>query len=114
MNWPADSKAAHSHFRRSTRARRALSLVFMLVSTLGISACTDLTADSHEIAIVSSRPDMVTGGDALVRVVPSGISTDKVRISINGTDATAAFKTEAGGKALVGLVTGLRVGSNTV
>jgi hypothetical protein len=114
MNWPADSKAVRSCFRHDTRAMHALPLVLVLVSTLGISACADLTADSHEIAVVSSRADMVTGGDALVRVVPSGISIDKVRISINGTDATAAFRTEAGGKALTGLVTGLRVGSNTV
>src|SRR5688572_28156543 len=103
MNWLADSKAVRSCFRHDTRPAHALPLVLVLVSTLALSACTDLTADSHEIAVVSSRADMVTGGDALVSVVPSGISTDKVRISINGTDATAAFKTEPGGKALTGL-----------
>jgi hypothetical protein len=45
-----------------------------------------------EISILSSSPDMVSGGDALVRVgVPSPVQLNKVRVGLNGDDVTAAF-----------------------
>src|SRR5687768_14411281 len=38
-----------------------------------------------EITTVSSRPDMVTGGDALVRfVVPAGTPANQIRVTLNG------------------------------
>jgi hypothetical protein len=68
-----------------------------------------------EISILSSSPDMVSGGDALVRVgVPSPVQLNKVRVGLNGDDVTAAFAPEAGDHALVGLVDGFVVGENTL
>jgi hypothetical protein len=59
------------------------------------------------ITVLSSRPDMVSGGDAMVQVSPaaSGIS-----ISVNGRDVTPAFREQDG--RLLGLVHGLREGRN--
>ncbi|GAA1742854.1 DUF6351 family protein [Nonomuraea bangladeshensis] len=63
-----------------------------------------------ELEVLSSRPDQVSGGDALVRVRrPKGA---KVRVLRNGEDVTGAFTETRDG--LTGLVTGLAVGRNTV
>ena len=62
------------------------------------------------ISVLSSRPDMVSGGDALVQIAPAngGAAT----ITLNGQDVTSAFKTDNG--RLVGLVENLRLGRNIV
>lgn len=60
------------------------------------------------IAVVSSRPDMVSGNNALVHI--SAPTTESLSVTLNGQDITGAFKAE-GGK-LVGLVANLRVGKN--
>jgi hypothetical protein len=69
-------------------------------------------ADAHAVRIdvLSSRPDQVSGGDALVRVqAPRGLLA-KVRVRRNGADVTDAFAQRDG--ALVGLVDALRSGGN--
>ncbi|HEX4813271.1 MAG TPA: DUF6351 family protein [Nonomuraea sp.] len=59
------------------------------------------------LEVLSSRPDQVTGGDALVRVRhPRGV---RVRVTRNGEDVTAAFAPTG-----IGLVTGLTEGANTI
>ena len=68
-----------------------------------------------ELTVLSSRPDMVSGGDALLAVaVPAAASAADVRMAVNGADVTAAFRPDAGGLRLVGLVEGLRPGTNEV
>jgi hypothetical protein len=65
------------------------------------------------IEVLSSRPYMVSGGDALVRVtVKKQVSLNKVRIELNGNDVTGAFVADGGARTLTGLVTGLRLGKN--
>ena len=72
-------------------------------------------ADGVQLRVLSSRPEMVTGGDALVRVeVPPGVSAADVKLTVNGTDATSKLKPDASGRSLTGLVTGLALGSNTL
>jgi hypothetical protein len=61
------------------------------------------------IFALSSRPDMVSGGDALLQISPGIAATT---ITMNGEDVTAAFRPENG--RLVGLVKHLRVGKNTI
>lgn len=62
------------------------------------------------IGTVSTRPDVVTGGDVLVRVgVPRGLDPDGVRVTRDGTDVTSAFTADdAAPGTLTGLVTSLR------
>jgi hypothetical protein len=65
-------------------------------------------ASAISIKVLSSRPDMVSGGDALIEVKgPKG-----VKLSLNGVDVTGNLKPE--GKAMQGVVNGLSVGSNTL
>ena len=77
----------------------------------GIGACLvrgDDAADGvYEIRVLSGRPDMVTGGDALVGVAaPPGADLSALRVTRNGEDVTGAFRADPTG-ALIGLVDGL-------
>src|SRR4051794_7818109 len=65
------------------------------------------------IEVVSGRPDYVTGGDALVRIRSGGDLQD-VRVTLNGSDLTARLRRDAGAASLIGLVSGLNVGPNTL
>ncbi|MEV4803386.1 DUF6351 family protein [Nonomuraea sp. NPDC049421] len=60
------------------------------------------------LEVLSSRPDQVSGGDALIRVD----GDVRARVLRNGEDVTEAF--ERSGKGRTGLVTGLRDGENTI
>jgi hypothetical protein len=64
------------------------------------------------IEVLSSRNDMVTGGDALVRIA-HGATWDArtIRVERNGTDVTTSFRRVRSGE-LLGLVTGLELGDN--
>ena len=67
------------------------------------------------ITVLSSRPEMVSGGDALVQVaVPPDAALDQAVIRLNGQDLSAMFHSDAAAHALRGLVTGLKVGENTL
>jgi hypothetical protein len=69
-------------------------------------------AHDVDVTVLSSRPDQVTGGDALVRVDGPPGRLDDLRVTRNGEDVTAAFAED--GRALVGLVDGLRLGGNRI
>ena len=67
------------------------------------------------ITVLSSRPEMVSGGDALVQVaVPPEVALDQATIRLNGQDVSAMFHSDAAAHALRGLVTGLKLGENTL
>ena len=67
-----------------------------------------------EVSVVSTRADMVTGGDALVRVeLPAGTSPDTVTVRVDGRDVTAVFRAVTG-DTLEGLLTDLSLGLNRV
>ncbi len=83
----------------------------MLAATAAVAAPA-AHAKSIELSVLSSRPDQVSGEDALVRLdAPSGL-IDKLRMERNGEDVTGAFDHQDGG--LVGLVDGLQEGQNTL
>jgi hypothetical protein len=74
-------------------------------------------ADDQQFRItsVSSRADMVSGGDVLIQVdVPQSVPLNKAMIKLNGQDVTAALHPVAAAHALTGLVTGLKLGENTL
>ena len=65
-----------------------------------------------QIVVLSSRADLVSGGDALVQIVlPARVDPATVRVSLDGTDVTSAFAVRPDGS-YEGLVTGLAVGTN--
>jgi hydrogenase maturation factor len=57
---------------------------------------------SVQVQVVSNpRPDMVSGGDALVQVdVPAGASAHDVRVTLNNADVTSGFRADAAGRML--------------
>jgi hypothetical protein len=66
-----------------------------------------------QLRVLSSRPDLVSGGDALVRIdPPAGATAADLKVTLNGADVTASLRTERG--SLTGVVAGLVNGSNTL
>ncbi|HEX6425827.1 MAG TPA: DUF6351 family protein, partial [Acidimicrobiales bacterium] len=116
---------AASRVRRGrSSARRRLAAVTGLVvlttslagtGTAGGAPGAGQQGNRLAIEVLSSAPEHVTGGDALVQVtVPRGTATGDARISLDGTDVTAAFAEGDGDRTLVGLVDGLVEGDNTL
>ncbi|MDP9102204.1 MAG: DUF6351 family protein [Actinomycetota bacterium] len=96
-----------------TRIAVAAALGFAalpLLPSAGPSASAATTAPLS-IQVLSSRADLVSGGDALVGLtgVPAGVTP---RVDIDGRDVTHSFR-RVDGQA-IGLVTGLRLGANVV
>ncbi len=65
-----------------------------------------------EIRILSSRPDLVSGGDALVEVVAP--SASKVTLALNGADVSKELRIDPSTKTYRGLISGMVVGKNTL
>jgi len=64
-----------------------------------------------EIKTLSSRPALVSGGDALIEVkAPAGTQLTTITVALNGKDVTSQLKPDAA--SLRGLVSGLNVGEN--
>ncbi len=107
---------------RRTLFSRWLPTAVGILALLGPAAIARAQEDgegeserSHEVVIrtLSSRAYLVSGGDTLVQIELSrGIAARDVRVTLNGQDVTAAFRASPDGRALTGLVTGLRQGRN--
>ena len=109
------NEAPRGRARRVFRARAGtvLGIVFLVAFMAWPSAQS--TDDGFAIATVSTRPDLVTGGDVLVRIhVPGAVSLGEPRVMLNGTDVSGVFRRDEAGHGLTGLVTGLTLGRNTV
>lgn len=107
---------------RVRRVRRSIGVGVALGATVLLSACGgdgDDGGTSYQaptIKVLSTRADMVSGGDALVEVtLDPRVSTSALRVDVDGRDVTAAFapRASSGGR-IVGLVTGLSNGNNVV
>jgi hypothetical protein len=65
------------------------------------------------IKVLSNRADLISGGDALVEVVPpAGLRLHDLTVRLNGRDVTRRFGVRATDHRFVGLVTGLHLGRN--
>lgn len=66
-----------------------------------------------QVRTLSARPELVTGGDVLVRVeLPAGTAASSARLSLNGADVTAQLRADATGGSLTGVIGGLAIGSS--
>lgn len=71
-------------------------------------------AATVQATVLSSAPERVTGGDALIRIAVSQPTAGQTfQVSANGADVTSAFTATGNGEAL-GIVGNLNVGANTV
>lgn len=95
----------------------AAAVMLPLVATPAGAAATAAPAASAAVVtirVLSSRADVVTGGDALVEVdLPDGASAAGTRVTVGSADVTGAFRADGAGR-LVGLVSGLHDGPNLV
>ena len=98
--------------------RRPLALAvsaIALASVASLSGCG--TGDDREplqLRTVNNRADLVSGGDAMIEIVlPAGADARGLSVSVGSVDQSSAFRTLADGR-VVGVVTGLAVGVNTV
>src|SRR5919106_3386005 len=78
-------------------------------------AASNHGAPKLELVSLSAHPARVSGGDVLVQLnVPAGARVDQVVVSLNGRNVTTSFRPGPASGSLVGLVTGLAVGRNTL
>jgi hypothetical protein len=95
----------------SSRKRSAALVGLPLLASVIIS-CSSSVGEPPTVSLLSSKPEYVTGDDALVKVTVSGPSVP-ITVTINGVDVTESFKRSASTPTeLVGLVKGIKQGSN--
>ncbi|HZA13840.1 MAG TPA: DUF6351 family protein, partial [Myxococcaceae bacterium] len=101
------------HASRAARLRTAgVAAAACATLACGIASAQHL---DFTITALSSRPDTVTGGDALIRIdVPANVPLDKVSVTVNGSDVSAIFERDDEARTLTGLVQGLARGDNIV
>jgi hypothetical protein len=68
--------------------------------------------DALTATVLSSRPDMVSGNDALIEITNAG--AQKPQVKVNGRDVSNVFHADPTRRSMIGLVDGLRVGANSV
>jgi hypothetical protein len=90
---------------------RTLALCVLLVLLVPAAArAKPKKAPGIRIHVVSNRADLLSAGDALVRLqLRKGVRLKNVRVLAGHRDVTSAFKRRANGK-VMGLLTGLKVG----
>ncbi len=75
---------------------------------------TTPNAGALKIQTLSNRADMISDGDAYIEIVmPQGASATDLAVDLNGKDVSSSFALRGNGRVL-GTVTGLGVGSNTL
>jgi hypothetical protein len=91
-----------------------LSICTALVASAAgmLSACGPDVIPAPDMEVLSSKPEFVSGGDALVSVKVKNAGA-QVRAALNGTDVSSAFK-KVSDDVWVGTVSGMKVGANTL
>ena len=88
-------------------------------SVLVLATATPVLADPNghqiDISVLSSRPDQVSGGDALIQVkVGAQTSLADVKLTLNGSDVTSDLTPDPQRHTLTGVVDGLHDGWNVL
>jgi uncharacterized tannase-like protein DUF6351 len=78
------------------------------------SARPQAAADGLTVTTISSRADLVSGGDALVEIRGAAAMPARVSVMVNNRDVSSAFHANAERRSLIGLVEGLALGRNTI
>jgi hypothetical protein len=67
------------------------------------------------MATLSTSPDLVSGGDVLVRIeLPRGVAPNEARVELNHKNISNTFSVDASRRTLTGLVTELKRGKNLI
>ncbi len=89
---------------QETGGNMRLGVALLGVSTIGVNAA------ALEVSVLSGRPDMVTGGNALIAV--AGETQGPLRIRLNGKDVTRALRPGSTPGLFLARLSGLRQGNN--
>ena len=95
---------------------RVVSVLAALSVAVGVlaSGASAAVAQGLQISVLSTRADLVSGGQALTSVaLPAGTDPSGVKVLLNGSDVTSQFALRPNGQ-FEGLLSGLTDGSNTV
>ncbi|HYS11137.1 MAG TPA: DUF6351 family protein [Myxococcales bacterium] len=93
----------------------SFAVVLSVQLLLSRAAAAHDRGDGFTIRTLSTWPDRVTGGDVLVEIaVPAGQSQRSLIVSLNGRNVTGAFRAGRSPSTLLGLVTELSLGRNTL
>lgn len=100
------------------RLTRILGAVVLMAGFLAFVSApwSALAQGKVDIRVVSSRADMVSGGDALIEI--TGVATTPaspaVSVAVNGRDVTNAFRAARPGGPLLGRIDALTLAKNTL
>jgi hypothetical protein len=97
--------------------RKRVAWAALVLTAALASAPASWAKGQHDfrLEVLSSPATMVTGGDALVQLeIPQNVPLHKAKLFRNGTDITSTLELDASARTLTGMVTGLRLGSNTL
>lgn len=101
--------------RRQLTSMQAALVFGVVLSTGAPSLAQSSRPVPHEfsITVLSGRADMVSAGDALIRIdVPRVVPLANVTVALNGADITAKFRRDDISRTMTGLVDGLKHGEN--
>jgi hypothetical protein len=93
--------------------RRCIAVLTALLLVFGFLTAGEAAANPARLAVevLSNRADLVSGGDALIKVSVPNHTT--VRVELNGRDVTGALRAQPDGN-LVGVIEGMAVGRNDI
>ena len=116
MAWFCRSYAANSESRVAPDAGSVVNFVLAGLVAFIVSLCSGAAAqNSINVSTVSTKPTMVSGGDVLVRIdLLNQVQPADVSVELGGQDITSTFQNLDGSTSLVGLVSDLHNGSNTL
>ena len=93
-------------------AKLSICTAFVASAAAMLSACGPDVIPAPDMEVLSSKPEFISGGDALVSVKVKNAGA-QVRAALNGTDVSSAFK-KVSDDVWVGTVSGMKVGANTL
>ena len=95
---------------------RQLALIGVSGALLALTACGggDDEPAALQIRTLSNRADLISGGNALVEIVPpNGVSATGLSVKVGARDVTSSFAQRADGR-ITGVIDGLADGDNVV
>jgi hypothetical protein len=96
-----------SHFNSKLLRNGGCALALLCLSVAASAAV--------KVNVLSSRPDMVSGGDALIEVlVPAGTKPGDLSLELNGANVASQLQHDSQSGNFRGLVSGLRDGENSL
>src|SRR5690349_6557464 len=92
------------------RIRGTLVLAIVLAA---VAAFAQTSGGRFEVRALSTRPEMVTGGDVLIEIARPSTTSD-IAIAVNGRDASVELGPTTSASPLIARVTKLQLGANLI